>query len=80
MTLAEMSCEYRKSGELCRARLEELNDRIEHEKMGEMEKLRLRRKAYMLSIMVRDSIATSRYLENYYGDEKNAGKENEYVC
>lgn len=75
-----MSCEYRKSGELCRARLEELNDRIEHEKMGEMEKLRLRRKAYMLSIMVRDSIATSRYLENYYGDEKNAGKENEYVC
>lgn len=80
MTLNEMSYEYRKTGELCRTRLEELNDRLEHEKMCEMERLRLRRKAYMLSVMARDAIATSRYLGNYYGDDENAGKEAEYVC
>lgn len=80
MTVAELSGEYRKSGELCRVRAQELDAKLKKEKMCEMDKLRLRRKIHMLSTMARDAIATSRYLENYYGDEKNERKEAEYVC
>ncbi len=74
MTLTQLSSEYRKSGELCRQRQEELSRRLEQEKLCKMEKLRLRRRIYILGTMARESIATSRYLENYYGDDKNAGK------
>ncbi len=80
MTVAELSGEYRKSGELCRVRAEELGEKLKKEKMCEMDKLRLRRKIHMLSNMARDAIATSNYLENYYGDEKNERKKAEYVC
>lgn len=80
MTIAELSGEYRKSGELCRVRAEELSEKLKKEKMCEMDKLRLRRKIHMLSNMARDAIATSNYLENYYGDEKNERKKAEYVC
>lgn len=80
MTVAELSGEYRESGELCRMRVQELEAKLKKEKLCETEKLRLRRKIYMLSTMARDAIATSRYLENYYGDEKNERKEAEYVC
>ncbi len=75
MTLIQLSIEYRKSGELCRERQNELMRRLESEEMCEMERLRLRRRIYMLGSMARDSIATSRYLERYYGDERHAGKE-----
>ena len=80
MTLIQLSSEYRKSGELCRQRQEELSRKLEREDMCEMDRLRLRRRIYILGVMARDSIATSRYLENYYGDDGNAGKEAEYVC
>lgn len=80
MTLMQLSSEYRKSGELCRQRQEELSRKLEREDMCEMDRLRLRRRIYILGVMARDSIATSRYLENYYGDDGNAGKEAEYVC
>ena len=42
MTVAELSGEYRKSGELCRVRAEELGEKLKKEKMCEMDKLRLR--------------------------------------
>lgn len=45
-----------------------------------MDKMRLRRKISMLTNMARDAIATSRYLENYYGDEKHEREKAEYVC
>ena len=80
MTLMQLSSEYKKSGELCRQRQEELSLRLECANLCETDKLRLRRRIYVLGVMARDSIATSRYLENYYGDDKNAGKETEYVC
>ena len=80
MTLIQLSSEYRKSGELCRQRQEELSRKLECEELCEMDRLRLRRRIYILGVMARDSIATSRYLENYYGDDGNAGKEAEYVC
>ena len=54
--------------------------RLEREELCETDRLRLRRRIYILAAMARDSIATSRYLENYYGDDKNAEKEAEYVC
>ena len=80
MTIAELSGEYRKSGEVCRTRADELEIRLKREKMCEMEKLRLRRKISMLTNMARDAIATSIYLENYYGVDKNERKKAEYVC
>ena len=80
MTLIQLSSEYRKSGELCRQRQEELSRKLECEDLCEMDRLRLHRRIYILGVMARDSIATSRYLENYYGDDGNAGKKAEYVC
>ena len=80
MTIAELSGEYRKSGEVCRIRSEELETRLKREKMCEMDKMRLRRKISMLTNMARDAIATSQYLENYYGDEKHEREKAEYVC
>ena len=80
MTLREKSSEYRESGELCRGRLEELNRRIDGEEMSETERLRLRRKAYVLETMLRETIATSRYLENYYGGKEYDRTKAEYVC
>lgn len=80
MTLTEMSAEYRQSGELLRARLAELNTKLENGKMCEMERLRLRRKTSMLEGMLRDTVAISNYLENYYGGRINERKEAQYVC
>ena len=80
MTLTELSVEYRESGELCRMRLYELNEKLENEKMCEMDRMRLRRKTSMLESMLRDAMAISRYLENYYGDDKNDRKKAEFVC
>lgn len=78
MRIEQLSQEYRASGEACRRRAQELTEALMSEKMCEMERLRLRRRICMLNTMARDAIATSKYLENYYGDDEN-GK-NKHVC
>lgn len=70
MTLYELAVEYRESGERCRRRVRELQDELDREAMGETERLLLRRRISVLSAMERDAIATSRYLEHYYGRNK----------
>ncbi len=80
MTLIQLSEEYRRSGELCKARLGEIRYSLEHDRMCEMDRMRLRRKADMLETMMRDTMSLSRYLENYYGGAANGRKEAEYVC
>lgn len=81
MTLNELSAQYRQSGEACRIRMRELETKLETEPMGETERLRLRRRIYIVGTMAQDAIATSRYLECYYGDDKNGKRnKNEYVC
>ena len=76
MKISELSAEYRDSAMLCRGRIKELNLKLEGEPMCEIDRLRLRRRIAIL----RDTIAVSRYLENYYGDDMNAGKKTQYVC
>lgn len=71
MNIEQLAKEYRASGEACRLRAQELSEVLLHEKMGEMEKMRLRRRICILNAMARDAIATSKYLENYYGDDEN---------
>lgn len=80
MKLIELSGEYYDSAQLCRRRICELNERLKSEPMCEIDRLRMRRRVCVLTSMMRDTLAVSRYLENYYGDDKNAGKETEYVC
>lgn len=80
MNLIELSEQYRDSAMLCRDRLKELNKALAQDRMCEIDRLRLRRRIAILTSMMRDTLAVSRYLENYYGDDKNAGKKNEYVC
>ena len=77
MTLNELSAQYRCGGESCRAKVKELEDELEHRQMSETERYKLRRRLYIASTMMREQIAMSRYLENYYGGKSN-GKE--YVC
>ena len=78
MKINELAKEYRASGEACRLRAQQLTEMLVTEEMGEMEKMRLRRRICILMAMARDAIATSKYLENYYGDDEN-GKD-EHVC
>lgn len=78
MKIKELAKEYRKNGEACRIRAEQLTQVLKTEKLGEMEKMRLRRRICILMAMARDAISTSKYLENYYGDDDNG--ENKYVC
>ncbi len=66
MTLKELSAEYRQSGAACRARAAELRRRLEEERMGETQRLRLRRRVCVLASMARDAAATANYLEHYY--------------
>lgn len=66
MDLKTMALEYAAGGQACRKRAEELRQCLNQEALGEMEKLRLRRRVQILVTMARDSIATSRYLEHYY--------------
>ena len=78
MNLKELAMQYRSNGEACRIRAEQLTQLLKTEKLGEMERMRLRRRICILNTMARDAIATSKYLENYYGDDENG--EDEYVC
>lgn len=80
MKISELSAEYRDSAMLCRGRIKELNLKLDGEPMCEIDRLRLRRRIAILKSMMRDTIAVSRYLENYYGDDMNAGKKTQYVC
>lgn len=78
MNLKQLAEEYRENGEACRIRADQLTQLLITEKLGEMEKLRLRRRICVLTAMARDAIATSKYLYNYYGDDEN--EKHEYVC
>lgn len=80
MRLIELSEEYYGGAQAIRRRIAELKNSLEDETLCEIDKLRLRRRICILTGMMRDSMAISRYLKNYYGDDENAGEENEYVC
>lgn len=80
MTLKEMSGEYYAGAQRCRERIAELEDMLENREMCEIDRLRLRRRICILRGMMRDAIAISRYLKNYYGDDNDAGKEIEFIC
>ena len=75
MKISELSAEYRDSAMLCRGRIKELNLKLECEPMCEIDRMRMRRRVCILTGMMRDAMAISRYLENYYGDDVYAGKE-----
>ena len=77
MTLNELSAQYRAGGESCRVKVKELEKELAERSMSETERYKLRRKLYIAGTMMREQIAMSRYLENYYGGKKS-GKE--YVC
>lgn len=66
MKLIELSAEYNESALLCRRRIAELNRTLSDEPMCEIDRLRLRRRIAILTSMMRDTLAVSRYLENYY--------------
>ncbi len=66
MNLIELSEEYNESALLCRTRIAELNVKLNEEPMCEIDRLRLRRRIAILTSMMRDALAVSRYLENYY--------------
>lgn len=66
MKLIELSTEYNDSAQLCRVRIAELNRELNEEPMCEIDRLRLRRRIAVLTSMMRDTLAVSRYLENYY--------------
>lgn len=80
MELIELSEEYYDGAQALRRRIAELKKYVETEPMCEIDRLRMRRRICILTGMMRDSMAISRYLENYYGDDENAGEEIEYVC
>ncbi len=80
MNLMELSAEYSESAALCRGRIAELRSGLADESLCEIDRLRLRRRIAMLTSMMRDALAVSRYLKNYYGDDVNAGKKAQHVC
>lgn len=77
MTLNELSAQYRRGGEECRMKVRQMEDELANKPMSETERYKLRRRLYIASTMMREQIAMSRYLENYYGGKKH-GKE--YAC
>lgn len=79
MKLTELSEQYRQSAEPLRGRIAELRRRLDTEELCELERLRLRRRVCVLSTMLRETIAVSRYLENYYGGDNNGRETTEPV-
>ena len=71
MTLTELSHEYMQSAEPIRLRLHELNEQLKTQRMCEMERMRINRRICVLTTMLRDTVATAKYLENYYGSDDN---------
>lgn len=80
MTLKEMSGEYFAGAQSCRTRIAELERQLEEQPMCEIDRLRLRRRICILRGMMRDTLAISRYLKNYYGDDEDAGEKIEFIC
>ena len=66
MKLIELSAEYNESAQPLKRRIAELNRQLNDEPMCEIDRLRLRRRIAILTSMMRDTLAVSRYLENYY--------------
>jgi len=66
LKLIEMSKEYRKSGELCRSRVREIQAELESGKVRGGEKIVLQRRLTVLSAMARDTIEMSNKLGRYY--------------
>lgn len=67
MNLTELSAEYRQTGERCRRRLAEYRRRLLSPELSDAERALLNRRVTLLTAIVRESIATSIYLEHYYG-------------
>ena len=67
MKLIELSAEYNESAQALKCRIAELSKQLNDEPMCEIDRLRLRRRIAILTSMMRDTLAVSRYLENYYG-------------
>ena len=67
MNLLELSNEYRRTGEVCRARLRDYKSRLLAHGLTDAERAVLQRSITLLSAIVRECIATSIYLEHYYG-------------
>lgn len=66
MDLEELSREYRRTGEMCRAALFRLREQEAREELSETERLRLRRRICVVAGMARDALALSNYLARYY--------------
>lgn len=67
MTLLELSAEYREIGEKCRLRLAEQRALLASCALSDAEHALAARRVTLLTAIVRESIATSIYLRNYYG-------------
>ena len=67
MNLRELSVQYRAIGELCRAALRQQQRTLQAPGLSEAERALARRRVTLLTAIVRESIATSIYLERYYG-------------
>ena len=67
MNLLELSAEYRCTGEACRLRLREYKRRLLSHALTDAERAILQRSVTLLTAIVRECIATSIYLEHYYG-------------
>lgn len=70
MKLAELSLQYRASGEAIRARVALLEQGLKQGHMSETEKLLLRRRITILTSMYRETLETSNYLARYYSNRK----------
>jgi len=69
-----MAKEYRRDAEAVKLRAAEMERRLERERLGETEQLRLRARLALLQSMGRELRATAVYLENYYrGRSKTHG-------
>lgn len=66
MKLIELSAEYSESAQPLKHRIAELSRQLDDESMCEIDRLRLRRRIAILTSMMRDTLAVSRYLKNYY--------------
>lgn len=76
-SLWELAAQYRVSGQVCKNRLRELQERIQKDGLGASEEYELRRNITMLTAMSRDCIATSNYLKSYAERRQQLAKRRE---
>ena len=67
MKLTELSAEYRQISAKCREKLKLLRAQADNPEISETDRLVLRRNCTILESMARETGATAKYLENYYG-------------